>query len=216
MSSNVHFTQHADDAYLVERLHQIMDQSWRAIEAAKAARSIDRLVAIVVQLIGAPMFAQAARLLEQHRARPRESLRLVGMELLAQAVCAEALRRWIDIDGLVINFIEEHAFIVDKQQRFYELTGEKACFFALMHLCLGEICEASDRRVSAGEARQHTLFLRQGSAHFSLFDLLIPIYERLSSEANSEVDLRARLAIVGRHLLAGAEMAMSLSEQQPR
>lgn len=212
MLKKVYFTKHADDPYFVERAHALLDGSWLLLGNPEMGRDIERLCGLTVLHVGEPMFAQAAAIVGQEK-NPKEGMRLVGMELLTLAVFVETLRRWPDTHLLQVEYLEEHAFLVDKQLRYYELTNHRALFFALLHESLGDLCLQSEVKALDDRGRAYVLPAAAGQA-FSLMDFLVPLYRALEKATSKEPDFSNRMQICSRHLLHGAETAFLLAKHQ--
>ncbi len=220
MTVRVYFSKYADDPFAVELLHQLLDEYWTRIEAAKEAQSAELMVVIAAEIINTKLLQQAAVIAQTYQGQQSEVMRLVGVSLIAKAVFVETLRCWLTTDALELMFVEEHGMIVDKQMRFYELTGTRGCFFGLLHLCLGTLCEARDKELSGGTPQRHTFQISQNQsapesgARLSLLDILTPIFERTRQATNLESEMSERLRVMGRHLLLGSETLTWLSSQQ--
>ena len=214
MTVRVYFTNYADDQFAIELLHQLLDQHWPRIEAAKSAQSADQMTAIVAEIINIKLLSQVAIIAQSHQNQQAEVLRLVSLLFIANAVFAEGLRRWLTTDGLDLAFIDAHGKIIDRQMQFYELTGTKACFFALLHLCLGSLCEERDNELKAGMPQRHAIASKNPEAGLSLLDIVTPVFEKLHRSVNAEPEMSEKLRHVGRQLLLSSETLMWLSGQQ--
>lgn len=164
MSKRVFFSTYADDAAFVERLHLLFDQNWKSLDRHPDERSVDEYLKLFSSLVDAPLIDRVRSIWEKAR-ETAPALRETAYVLIAHAVFGEALARWPETLLVNAQFQEAHAYALDSQMRLYELTEARACFFALLHVCLGDLCEVQQRpetrvvRELRVEARGEPLFI---------------------------------------------------------
>ena len=210
MSKKVYFTAHADNPAFVSAAHRLLTLHWETIRESTTSKDPRYLCAAFVQALGAPLFLRAAEISKEIQIEPTLKLRTLAMELMAHASFAEALSRWSTTSTLDVEFREEHLETLDHQVASLQLTQDREFFFALMHVCLGDLCSDSDRESVLGGGRLIAICLPEGQTTFSMLDILMPIHNRVQIAANAEPDLIARLHVSAETLIKGAESVLKL------
>ena len=219
MKKRVYYSRYANDQLAVEVLELLFEGSWPVIGSPEG-RSLERLCGVWVNLVGPPMFGLVAHLAEQRPAGSPLTIEDAGIAVLMHAVFGEALRRWPETGVLDLEFQEEHARRVDRQMLCFELTGERARFWALLHLVMGELCEASEKQReadrAAGRVGATVISGLPASGRFSLMDLLTAVYSEMERRANGEPEMPRRFQIGVEALFRGAETVINLGLSMKR
>ncbi len=211
MSERVFFSRHVDQADYAETLNYLVN-STRPVVQGPRGRDPELLCGTWVQLVGAPLFAYIAETKAKGGSGNSNGIERLGRILLAHAAFGEALRRWPEQHVVDVEFIEEHAYVVDRQLRYYELAGQSAALFALTHQCSGDLCEASDTERALGKVSLITFPNIEFGKQFSLLDVFTPVYTRMEKRANAERDMSKRFKAGIDQLFSGAEDILALAE----
>lgn len=211
MSKKVYFTQHATDADFVSAIFRLLDKYWSILGNQVMRSDSGQLCQIMAVALAQPFIERAVSLLKQYENNPAQQLRALAMELLAHASFAEALSCWSTTGPLDVMFREDHSSLLDSQIDSLSLTGDREQFFALMHVCLGDLCSQSDRQATLGGGRQIAIPNVKPGQALSLFDILAPIHDRVRLAVNAEPDQATRLHLSAVKLLEGGETVLKLA-----
>jgi hypothetical protein len=136
------------DVYCIERLVRLLTTHWskiglRGLEGQPPLGEHRTLVRELLDLL----FSSQPRKRDGSAPQDRyEILHYVGLELVVTAAFIEAWVRWPSTVALDVEYVPIHQDNIRKQLQYYELTGAKALFFELLHVCLGDLTEADIQR----------------------------------------------------------------------
>lgn len=200
----IYFSRYADQELFIDVFTSQIEANWETI----STRDPEKLYLLWQQSVGLPMYEKIAKLEKTNR---QKLLDEIGSILLAHAIFGEVLQRWPECFLLDVKFTEEHAYAIDKQIRYHEYTGDKACFFALCHVGTGMLCEKADKERLEGNNQPYVFTKIKAGESFVIADLLVDIQLSIRAKTKDEPEMKKRFEISTKEFFRAAEAIFTLS-----
>lgn len=201
----VYFSRHADQELFIDVFTSHIEAHWETL----FARDPEKLYLLWQQSIALPMYERIAKVQEKD---PKLFFDKVGSIILAHAVLGEVLLRWPECYLLDVKFIDEHAYAIDKQIRYHEYTGDKACFFALCHVGTGVLCEKADKDRLEGKNQSYVFSKIKVGQPIIIVDLLVEILKNIRTKTHGEPVAKKRFETAAKELFRAAEAIIALQD----